>query len=318
MAQLPTSHIDTVDRTIRSAGAAAASAMAASWRRSALHHGLDPAAKGRRDPLSGEELGRRLEENEELLTVALPLVDQMFRTVGQSGCSVLLSDADGVILRHRVLDVDDAVFARMRLTEGYRWSEADEGTNGIGTCLFEDRPVTVHRDQHFAVRNIGISCMDAPIHDPMGRLIGALDVSSCRRDHDTMIVTMISALVRDAAKRIEREYFCNHFKHARIIFVGEDAVYGSALLAIDEDGLAIGATWAARQSLRLKDCLFDQPRSVDEVLGESSQLSFALGDRAVLRKALAQAGGNASQAAKLLGIGRATFYRRMARAGLRD
>ncbi|WP_423605432.1 helix-turn-helix domain-containing protein [Sphingomonas sp. MS122] len=36
----------------------------------------------------------------------------------------------------------------------------------------------------------------------------------------------------------------------------------------------------------------------------------------MLRQALAQAGGNASRAARLLGIGRATLYRRMARAGV--
>lgn len=317
MAQPFNSHVNIVDRTIHSAGAAAASAMAASWRRSALHHGLDPAMGGRHEPLPGTELKRRREQHEPLLAVAAPLLDQMFRTVGKSGCSVLLSDADGVILRHRVLDADYGVFARLGLTDGNRWSEADEGTNGIGTCLFEGRPVTVHRDQHFAVRNIGMSCMDAPIHDPQGRLVGALDVSSCRADHDAAIVNMIAVLVRDAARRIERDYFCNHFKAARIIFLADDPTFGSALLAVDKDDLAIGATWAARQSLNLKDASFDQPRPVGELLGEPERPSFAQADRAVLRKAIAQAGGNASQAAKLLGIGRATFYRRMARAGLR-
>jgi transcriptional regulator of acetoin/glycerol metabolism len=36
----------------------------------------------------------------------------------------------------------------------------------------------------------------------------------------------------------------------------------------------------------------------------------------VLRQALARADGNVSGAARLLGIGRATFYRRMERVGL--
>ena len=29
------------------------------------------------------------------------------------------------------------------------WSEEVEGTNGIGTCIIEERPVTVHRSQHY-------------------------------------------------------------------------------------------------------------------------------------------------------------------------
>ncbi|WP_204314562.1 helix-turn-helix domain-containing protein, partial [Stenotrophomonas maltophilia] len=39
-------------------------------------------------------------------------------------------------------------------------------------------------------------------------------------------------------------------------------------------------------------------------------------ERAFLRRALARADGNATKAAKELGIGRATLYRRMERVGL--
>nr|WP_246048348.1 helix-turn-helix domain-containing protein [Hankyongella ginsenosidimutans] len=44
--------------------------------------------------------------------------------------------------------------------------------------------------------------------------------------------------------------------------------------------------------------------------------SFLESERAVLRRALAQADGNATLAAKSLGIGRATLYRRMEKAGI--
>ncbi|MCJ2179250.1 helix-turn-helix domain-containing protein, partial [Novosphingobium album (ex Hu et al. 2023)] len=40
------------------------------------------------------------------------------------------------------------------------------------------------------------------------------------------------------------------------------------------------------------------------------------GERAVLRQALARSNGNVAAAARLLGIGRATMYRRMERAGM--
>ena len=33
--------------------------------------------------------------------------------------------------------------------DGHRWSEESVGTNGIGTCLVEQRALTIHRDQHF-------------------------------------------------------------------------------------------------------------------------------------------------------------------------
>ena len=35
-----------------------------------------------------------------------------------------------------------------------RRAEEIEGTNGIGTCIAEERPITVHRSQHFRSRHI--------------------------------------------------------------------------------------------------------------------------------------------------------------------
>jgi len=310
-------HADQVFDAVRSPASAGVSAVAASWCRSVLRHGLDPETQTARLRLDASRLAELRAENEVLLAVASPVLDQTFRTVGRSGCGVILSDRDGVVLERRIGDGDAESLADVGLVEGGRWGEAEEGTNGIGTCLIEDRPIVIHRDQHFASRNIGISCMDAPVHDPHGRLIAALDVSSCRDDHSPAMSEMVAALVRDAARRIERDYFCRHFAGQRIIFLADDATAGTALLAADRDDLVVGASRAARLRLGLDDAALAAPRPLDQVLGAESVPSFEQGDRAVLRKALASAGGNASEAARLLGIGRATLYRRMARAGLK-
>lgn len=311
-------HADVVMDIVHSPHGAAMSSIAASWCRSAFHHGLDPEASNRREFIDMLRLQRLREENRALLDVANPVLDQMYRSVGQSGCGVIFSDAQGIILERRIGAGDEPDFDRGGLAEGARWGEADEGTNGIGTCLAENRPVIIHRDQHFASRNVGISCMDAPIYDPEGRLIAALDVSTCRDDHGPAMVEMIAALVRDAARRIERDYFCRHFEGQRIIFLADDAVTGTALLAADRDNLVVGASRAARLRLGLDDSLFGEPRPLDQLLGDEAPPSFGDGDRAVLRQALARAGGNASEAARQLGIGRATLYRRLARAGLKS
>jgi transcriptional regulator of acetoin/glycerol metabolism len=293
------------------------SPVAASWCRSALHHHLDPARAAKRELIDARALALLREENAVLLRVAASVLDQTYRSVGRSGCGVVLSDAHGVILDRRVAAGDGDDFTSTGLIEGARWGEADEGTNGIGTCLYEGKPVVIHRDQHFASRNVDISCMDAPVYDPHGRLAGALDVSSCRHDHGPAMAEMIGALVREAARSIEREYFCRHFEGARIIFLPDDAATGTALLATDRDDLVIGASRAARLRLGLNDAALATPRPMDQLLGGTGTPSFGDGDRTVLRQALARADGNVSAAARLLGVGRATLYRRLARAGVK-
>nr|WP_066727265.1 GAF domain-containing protein [Sphingomonas pituitosa] len=309
-------HADIVLNAVRSPSSAAVSPLAASWCRSAIHHKLDPEV-GTRERIGEAALTERRTLHQPLLVVAAPVLDEMFRTVGRSGCGVVLSDAEGVILEARTAPGDAEAFCRTGLVEGARWSEAEEGTNGIGTCLFEDQPVIIQRDQHFASRNIGISCMDAPVHDPEGRLVAALDVSSCRADHGPAMAEMIASLVRDAARRIERDYFCRYFADRRILFLADDAASGTALLAVDRDDLVVGASRGARLRLGLGATARLDPQPLESLLGNGGAPSFDEAERTVLRQALACAGGNASAAARLLGIGRATFYRRLSKAGIR-
>ena len=158
----------------------ATSALAASWRRSMLKHGLDPADRRRPDRLSDSELADRHQAMQAFLNVAGPQLDQLYNLVGLSGCNVLLTDAHGIVLDQRVSDADAQQFRDWGLWQGADWSEAAQGTNGIGTCLAEGRQVTIHRDEHFHTRNTALSCMDAPIWGPDGRLLAALDVSSAR------------------------------------------------------------------------------------------------------------------------------------------
>ena len=312
-----TRHTSMVIDAVRSPAEAARSALAASWCRSLLHHGLSPEVAVPRERLGEGQLTHLRSENELLLAVAAPVLDQIFRSVDRSGCGVVLTDASGVILERRVSVGDAQGFSEAGLVEGGRWGEAEEGTNGVGTCLAEDRPVVIHRDQHFASRNIGISCMDAPVHDANGRLAAALDVSSCRDDHSLAAAEMIFALVRDAARRIERDLFCRGYDEHHILFLSDTAAAGTELLATDRDGMVVGASRAARLRFGIPDGPLAELRPIEHLLGEAKAPSFVEGERCVVRKALAVAGGNASAAARSLGIGRATLYRRMARAGLR-
>lgn len=320
MASDKLTHSDQVMHTVQQGNAAGVSAVAASWCRSALHHGLDPSASRKGERIGGTSLSALRDNSGELIAAAAPALDQLFGSVGRTGCCVILSNIDGVVIESRTGASDVALFDSIGLVPGGQWGEAAEGTNGIGTCLVEQRPVTILRGEHFASRNIGVSCMDAPVFDPEGRLVAALDVSSARADHGEAMATMIAALVQDAARQIERDYFCMRYADARIVYSpdrqgSERRGRGISLLAVDRDDLVIGATRAARLSLRLGSSPFDRPRPLADVMGDTSS-SFDDSERAILRQALARSGGNVTRAARELGIGRATMYRRMERVGI--
>ncbi|MCJ2188357.1 helix-turn-helix domain-containing protein [Novosphingobium beihaiensis] len=310
------SHSDKVLDTVQSGQAAAVSAVAASWCRSALRHGLDPSGARRKERLYDSELAALRAGKGELLAAAAPALDSLFGTVGRSGACVILSDVDGVVLEARSGAAETGLYDAIGLVNGAVWSEAVEGTNGIGTCLVERRPVAILREEHFASRNIGVSCMDAPVFDPEGRLVAALDVSSARPEHGDAMAGMIAALVKDAARAIERDYFCRRFSSARIVLAGEEHGSGPSLLAVDRDDLVIGATRVARKHFGLGTGPRLAPRPLADVMGQGDAAGFEDGERAVLRQALARSNGNVAAAARLLGIGRATMYRRMERAGM--
>lgn len=253
-----------------------------------------------------------------MLQAAQPSLDRLFQAVGGTGCCVLFTDRHGVPIDRRGAQSDDETFHRWGLWTGAVWSEESEGTNGIGTCLAEERPLTIHRDQHFHVRNIDMSCTVAPIYDHEGKLAAALDVSSCRADLTEGFVGLIAAAVADAARRIEAQNFRQAFPTARIMLAPDTDRSTGTLLAIDRDDLIIGATRAARLAYGITDKRLSRPLPADTILSTPADKTETLGhaERGVLQRALARANGNVSAAAKVLGISRATLHRKMNRLGL--
>lgn len=280
-------------------------------------HGLDPAANDAKDRLEGHALTQRRQALEHFLQITGPKLDQLFALVGQSGCAVLLCDLDGVVIDQRCSDADRAVFRSWGLSEGMDWSEAAEGTNGIGTCLAERRSLIIHRDDHFLARNTGMSCIDAPIFGPDARLVGALDVSSARYDQTEAFNRLIAAMVSQTARQIEADSFRAAFRKCRIIQADADDTNAVTLLAVDHDDIVIGATRGARKVFGLASVGPITPVPASDIFGrDDGPRGFEKAERAAVIRALTRAGGNVTEAARGLGIGRATLYRRMKRLGI--
>jgi transcriptional regulator of acetoin/glycerol metabolism len=309
-----THHVDQIQAAIASNGAAK-SALIASWRRSSTLHRLDPAETRSPERVSDCELRKVRQEIEPLLRVAEVSLERLHLAVGGVGCCVLLADRNGIPVERRGAAVDDRTFCSWGLWPGTRWSEESVGTNGIGTCLVEQRATTIHRDQHFLTRNTVLSCTAAPVYDDRGQLIAVLDISSCRADQTEGYVNLLAMAVVDAAARIETDYFRSVFARERILVVPAADKGGRALIAVDADDLVVGATRAARQALGLTESCLRKSLPAADLLGATGRGSESLAgaERGVLQRALARANGNVTAAAESLGMSRATFYRKLQR-----
>ncbi len=311
-------HADRINAIASDPSSSGRSALFASWARSLTRYKLDPLDTSPPRTLSARELRLSREQVAPLLLTADGTLDRLFQAVGGTGSCVLFTDRHGVPVDRRGACGDDDTFRAWGLWTGAVWSEESEGTNGIGTCLAEERALTIHRDQHFHTRNIGLSCAVAPIHDHRGRLTAALDVSTCRSDLTEGFARLIAGAVTDAARRIEARHFRKAYPAARIV-LASDADWGSgALLAIGEDDLIVGATHAARLACGITDAMLERPLPAASILSPHSAVAENLeaAERGVLQRALARSGGNVSSAAKALGVSRATLHRKIRRAEL--
>lgn len=288
--------------------------LVASWQRSATIHRRDPAEAAPPRRLSDLELRQVRQRMEPVIAASGDILDHLHRAVGGNGCCVLLSDAQGVPVDRRGFPGDDDTFRHWGLWLGNDWSEAAEGTNGIGTAIAEKRSVIIHADQHFHSRNTGLSCMSAPIFGPDGGLMAVLDVSSCRADLTAELIPILSLTVSWAAKRIEVGCFRNAFPAARLM--AGPGQPEDVMLAINRDELVVGATRAARHAYNITDTRIAQglPAALlfEPEWDGGSALSRA--EQQTVKRALAEARGNASAAARKLGVSRATLYRMLKRA----
>ena len=311
-------HATVVEAAIAS-GHAAKSAVVASWCRSSRLHQLDPERTRLPVRLNEAELALARARVEPLLHAARSVMDRLCQAVGAAGCCVLLAGNDGIPVDRRGAAGDDSTFESWGLWTGAVWSEEQEGTNGIGTCLVEKRALTIDRDQHFFTRNTLLSCTAAPIHDHDGKLAGVLDVSSFRADRTEGFADLITLAVTDAVRRIEADIFRAAFPKARIVLTPPLDGHGCGLLAIDVDDLVVGATRSARLALGLAPDRAFAPVPAADLLGGPGAALEKLGDveRGILQRALLRAEGNVSAAAKALGVSRATLHRKLKRFELK-
>lgn len=220
-----------------------------SWKRCVSDYSLDPATVGEAKVFESSQVRERQDRMGSLLEIAEVEMQKLYGRISASGYVILLTDADGVIIK-RVCDPSLSTdFRHAGLWLGTDWSEQSHGTNGIGTCLHTNSALTVHLDEHFFANDTALTCSGAPIHDPEGNPIAVLDASAMGNPNAQ---SHTLALVSQSAQAIEKCHFLHSFSnhlvlrfHSRPEFIG---LVDEGLIAFDFNGTIVGTN---RQSLDL-------------------------------------------------------------------
>jgi transcriptional regulator of acetoin/glycerol metabolism len=147
--QLESKHAETVVDFVRGDAATTqramvSSAIGASWRRCMIDYSLDPERPLEPWVLDGHTLQEYTSRHEQLIQVASAEIDWLYDHIAMSGCALLLTDAGGIVLYEKVDPSVLGTFRKAGLRLGADWSELRQGTNGMGTCIAENRPIIVH------------------------------------------------------------------------------------------------------------------------------------------------------------------------------
>lgn len=220
-----------------------------SWNRCLTTYALDALQPKKPTTVERGDLTHRKERLGSLLSIARIEMASLARLMQHTQYGIMLTDWDGVIVSYTGDPGFSDTARRSGFREGVVWSEREFGTNGMGTCLVTQRPIVIHRRDHFLVQNTQLTCSAAPIFDMQGKLLATLDISGATSRAQTHTL----ALVDIAAQNIENRALLEACKKFGVLRFHRCAEFvstpGEGVLAFDEAGTIRGANRGALKLL---------------------------------------------------------------------
>ncbi|WP_332826409.1 helix-turn-helix domain-containing protein [Ramlibacter sp.] len=323
-----------------------------SWRR-CLGNGQRPQDTVGFDVVPREQARRVEEGNHLLVSAARPVLEQLGRAIASTRYFAILTNQHGVVVdAHGPIDHADpraAVITRI----GVDLSERSVGTTAIGAALTELQPVWLHRGEHFYDMTACYSCAGAPLFGPDGSCVGMLDltgIDAAERPELKHLVTQSARSIENALTLSRPHRLALRLNwpgrllgdddDGLVCLDGDGWVTGSNPAARQMlAGLAaadLAPVHCSELFAQPWEQLFDLARQGDgapvelplwsglrlacmaHAAGEArspvgSRLPLRDVEIALIRKAVNDARGNVMEAARALGISRATVYRKLGR-----
>ena len=323
-----------------------------SWRR-CLDSGRRPDHPLAFDVVPAQARRRSEEANHTLLTAARPVLDKLGRAIANSHYFAILTDAQGVVIDvNGPIDQGDRR-ARLLTRIGVDLSERAVGTTAIGAALAELRPVWLHRGEHFFNDTGIFSCAGAPLFGPDGHCAGMLDLTGIDAPERPELQHLVAQWARSIENSLalaqphalllrvnwpgcglgdDADGLVGLDRDGNVVSVNTSARQMLAQLAVGRTQVHSSELFAMPWEM-----LFDAARRghafevplwsglILQVLAQSpgnagpirparhDPLPLRAVETAMIRKAVDESHGNVKEAARVLGISRATVYRKLGR-----
>lgn len=180
-----------------------------SWRRCAVHFGSSTES----DIVRRQQLDQKPQERVDLISVALPYIEDIHQSTRGLPSLVFITDRDGILL---ALDGDTPTrnaVQRAGLGIGKSWAEAHIGTNAIGLALLVAMPTQVIGAEHYfqIYHNYGDTA--APIFDDQGQLIGCIGIVTPADEANTSQVALVMATSRAITSQLQSDLMLEQANH---------------------------------------------------------------------------------------------------------
>jgi transcriptional regulator of acetoin/glycerol metabolism len=181
-------------------------AISLSWER-CLSKKVDPTKMEANIVYSESELMMQQQENQNLLQLLAPYMEELFRELCHEDILIMLSDRRGIIIDGKATSTAWRKVQNIHFFPGADWSEEQAGTNAIGTAITEGKPVQVFGAEHFCQGWHSWVCSAVPIFDPVTKqLLGTLDLSGEKdrvQAHSlSVMISLIEKIQRDIRQQI--------------------------------------------------------------------------------------------------------------------
>jgi transcriptional regulator of acetoin/glycerol metabolism len=230
------------------------------------------------DPVSRSRMHSVLARNRPLLRAAADELQRLEAAVGATGCRVLLTDAEGVVVHATPGSGRPRELLPIVSRVGVNLAESVVGTNAPAVVLKTGQACAVTGAEHFFDSVQRLHCAAAPIRDANGGVAGVLDLTVEARPFGFDASALVGVVAVAIENRLLQE--AAH-QHLVLQFQVSPALLGSpleALVGVDAQGQVAWANSTAQQLLGLALHTLQRPAAetlfgqrLDTLMGQTGQ-----------------------------------------------